>query len=207
MLERVKKKLLDRRDTATSAGLFSQRDIYDKLLRTIRDPAADSAQLDPLAQAAGLKVSFAHAALLLLTLDPPFDPAGLWVAPMDSQTVSMAHNLLRDYLLNQKLGDILTLDEEKGHFLIVLCPEADVCSTSAHMRQKLKEYLQMEASVGVLTHEHYETEHFSCQKQRWKEFMDFRFRKGREGVLCFAEKKDSAASSNPKKLSAKSFLT
>lgn len=207
VLERVKKKILSRQNVSGSVSLFRSNDIYDKLRHSLWDSSIDLNQLNEFALAAGLQLSFDHAALILLTLDSAFNASILSYPEKDTQTLTMAHNLLRDYLLNQKLGDLIDLKQESCHFLVVLRPDIDVSGIAETIKKKIQDYFQTDCSIGVLLPDTYEAEGLTRLNQRLNELIDFRFLHGRGKILTFTKENNSTPDANPKKMSAKSFIS
>lgn len=208
VLERVKKKVLSRPDSSEYTGLLDKNDLYDKLLRTLRSPGASSMQLDKLAQALGLQCSFEHASLLLLLSDPDFDGSIPGYPVPDGQTANMALNLLREYLLNRKAGDILLLDREPCLlFLILLHPGINASETAATVQARLYDYLHMEFSVGLLDEETFESERFTGLSRRIQELRDHRFLYGHGSFLLYSRPDSCAAADSRHQISVQTALS
>lgn len=207
VLERVRQKI-GQRPSADAPRLFDQSDVYDKLVRKLWEPDTPAGALNELAGAAGLRLAFEHAGLFLITVDPAFDQGSLSYPPMDGQTLSMAGNLLHDYLRGQKLGDIVTLESARRRFLAVLLPDADAWETARCLRRRLSDYLKLDVTVGIVEPGLYEAEGLSLFRERWEELMNYRFLQGRGGFFPFSGREASSPSVLPfgESLPVKTFI-
>lgn len=185
VLERVKEKILSRPAPAGSSSLFDRNDLYDKLVRSVQNGDTPAARLNELAAAASMQLSFDCASLLLLIADPVYEGAASGYPAVDPQTVSMAHNLLRDYLTGRNMGDILILDKNACLFLILLRPDADAADAAKFMQKRLSDYLHLDFSAGLLASLDFAAERLSRLDDRIRQLWDFRFLQGRGSFLSY----------------------
>lgn len=182
VLERVRKKILARRGQTTLSPQTDSHALREQLARLLLEGGASPEQMDRLAAGLNFCVHFSNMAVLILSADPAFSASGLQYEPLDTQTQQLILNMVHDQLSGHLCGNILPLQEPRDHFLVLLNPGLDLLQMANSITGRLRKYLNLPFSVGILDYSCCEADGLRQLPQHLTAFASLRYIKGPGGI-------------------------
>lgn len=182
VLERVRKKILARRGQTALSPQTDSHALREQLARLLLEGGASPEQMDRLAAGLNFCVHFSNMAVLILSADPAFSASGLQYEPLDTQTQQLILNMVHDQLSGHLCGNILPLQEPRDHFLVLLNPGLDLLQMANNITGRLRKYLNLPFSVGILDYSCCEADGLRQLPQQLTAFASLRYIKGPGGI-------------------------